>query len=101
EKVRQAGIIERSIVRTGMHTHQRRGLAHFLEHLLFLGSHGYPQAQSLMPFVQGCGGQLNASTRERHTDFFFQVPSDAFDDALKRLLDMLARPLLDPAAQLR
>ena len=77
------------------------GLAHFLEHLLFLGSHGYPQAQSLMPFVQGCGGQLNASTRERHTDFFFQVPSDAFDDALKRLLDMLARPLLDPAAQLR
>ena len=45
------------------------GLAHFLEHLLFLGSHGYPQAQSLMPFVQGCGGQLNASTRERHTDF--------------------------------
>ena len=53
-----------------------------------------------MPFVQGCGGQLNASTRERHTDFS-SVPSDAFDDALKRLLDMLARPLLDPAAQLR
>lgn len=80
---------------------QYPGLAHFLEHLLFLGSEAYPQDRSLMPFVQGCGGQLNASTRERHTDYFFQVPADAFGEALKRLLDMLARPLLDPAAQLR
>ncbi|WP_313025974.1 pyrroloquinoline quinone biosynthesis protein PqqF [Pseudomonas lopnurensis] len=77
------------------------GLAHFLEHLLFLGSAAYPSAQGLMPFVQGCAGQLNASTRERHTDYFFQVPAEAFAEALKRLLDMLARPLLDPAAQLR
>lgn len=77
------------------------GLAHFLEHLLFLGSHAFAPAQSLMPFVQGRGGQLNASTRERHTDFFFQVPADAFEGALKRLLDMLARPLLDEDAQLR
>src|SRR5690606_30721170 len=46
------------------------GLAHFLEHLLFLGSDRYPPEQGLMPFIQGCGGQLNASTRERHTDFF-------------------------------
>ncbi|MCQ4324074.1 pyrroloquinoline quinone biosynthesis protein PqqF [Stutzerimonas stutzeri] len=77
------------------------GLAHFLEHLLFLGSAAYPPAQGLMPFVQGCAGQLNASTRERHTDYFFQVPAEAFAEALKRLLDMLARPLLDPAAQRR
>src|SRR5690606_23874003 len=77
------------------------GLAHFLEHLLFLGSHAYPVEQSLMPFVQGCGGQLNASTRERHTDFFFQLPAEALEGGLQRLLDMLARPLLDPAAQLR
>lgn len=77
------------------------GMAHFLEHLLFLGSEGYPQEQSLMPFVQGSGGQLNASTRERHTDFFFQLPADLLEQALLRLLDMLAQPLLDPAAQRR
>ncbi|WP_313088212.1 pyrroloquinoline quinone biosynthesis protein PqqF [Pseudomonas sp.] len=77
------------------------GLAHFLEHLLFLGSHAYPGSDALMPFVQACGGQLNASTRERHTDFFFQVPADQLDGALLRLLDMLARPLLDRQAQLR
>lgn len=77
------------------------GLAHFLEHLLFLGSRHYPVEQSLMPFVQACGGQLNASTRERHTDYFFQVPADRLKDGLLRLTDMLARPLLDPTAQLR
>jgi len=77
------------------------GLAHFLEHLLFLGSDRYPPDQSLMPFVQGCGGQLNASTRERHTDFFFQVPAALLEQGLLRLLDMLAHPLLDPAVQLR
>ncbi|MCQ4315932.1 pyrroloquinoline quinone biosynthesis protein PqqF [Stutzerimonas zhaodongensis] len=77
------------------------GLAHFLEHLLFLGSRDYPAADGLMPFVQGHGGQLNASTRERHTDFFFQIPARHFEHALLRLLDMLAHPLLDPDAQLR
>lgn len=77
------------------------GLAHFLEHLLFLGSHGYAADQSLMPFVQRCGGQLNASTRERHTDFFFQVQARQLEEGLRRLLDMLTHPLLDPADQMR
>lgn len=77
------------------------GLAHFLEHLLFLGSRRYPVDDSLMAYVQRSGGQLNASTRERHTDFFFQLPANLLEPGLQRLLDMLAAPLLDPAAQLR
>ena len=39
------------------------GLAHFLEHLLFLDCADYRGEQRLMPFVQACGGQLNASTQ--------------------------------------
>lgn len=77
------------------------GLAHFLEHLFFLGSVNYPVQDSLMPFVQGCGGQLNASTCERHTDFFCQVPAARLEGVVLRLLDMLAHPLLDPEAQRR
>nr|WP_298168867.1 pyrroloquinoline quinone biosynthesis protein PqqF [uncultured Pseudomonas sp.] len=77
------------------------GLAHFLEHLLFLGSHGYAVEDALMAFVQGCGGQLNASTQARHTEYFYEVPAERLGEALARLLDMLARPLLDKAAQLR
>lgn len=77
------------------------GMAHFLEHLLFLGSRNYAVEDGLMPFVQACGGQLNASTRERHTDFFFQVPAGKYEGALLRLLDMLAYPTLDLSAQRR
>lgn len=97
----QAAVLVR--VHAGSHdaSWEYPGLAHFLEHLLFLGSSDYPAEQSLMPFVQGRGGQLNASTRERHTDFFFQLPDDQLEEGLRRLLDMLAHPLLDPAAQLR
>lgn len=77
------------------------GLAHFLEHLLFLGSQRFPVTDSLMAYVQRCGGQLNASTRERHTDFYFQLSADLLEPGLERLLDMLAAPLLDSAAQSR
>ncbi|MDM8350556.1 pyrroloquinoline quinone biosynthesis protein PqqF [Pseudomonas sp. sp1636] len=77
------------------------GMAHFLEHLLFLGSSGYAVEQSLMAFVQACGGQVNASTQARHTDYFCEVPANRLAEALARLLDMLANPLLDEAAQLR
>jgi coenzyme PQQ biosynthesis probable peptidase PqqF len=77
------------------------GLAHFLEHLVFLGSAGFDGEQRLMPFVQACGGQVNATTQARHTDYFCEVPAQRLGEALARLVDMLARPLLEPAAQLR
>jgi coenzyme PQQ biosynthesis probable peptidase PqqF len=77
------------------------GLAHFLEHLLFLGSRDYGPEQGLMAYAQGCGGQANASTQARHTDFLCELPAERLQPALARLLDMLCRPLLDSAAQLR
>lgn len=70
------------------------GLAHFLEHLFFLGTTQFPVEDGLMRFVQRQGGQLNASTRERHTDFFYEVPLPAMAGALERLCEMLAHPLL-------
>ena len=77
------------------------GLAHFLEHLLFLGTERFPVNDGLMAYVQRHGGQLNASTRERTTDFFFELPPNAFAGGLERLCDMLAHPRLNPDDQLR
>lgn len=77
------------------------GLAHFLEHLLFLGTEAFPAPDGLMAYVQRHGGQVNASTRERTTDFFFEVPTPVFGDALQRLGDMLAHPRLAMDEQLR
>ncbi|WP_395505178.1 pyrroloquinoline quinone biosynthesis protein PqqF [Ectopseudomonas hydrolytica] len=77
------------------------GLAHFLEHLLFLGSRGYGVERGLMAYAQGCGGQVNASTQARHTDFVCELPAERLQPALARLLDMLRWPLLDGATQRR
>ncbi|WP_192559137.1 pyrroloquinoline quinone biosynthesis protein PqqF [Pseudomonas allokribbensis] len=77
------------------------GLAHFLEHLLFLGTERFPASQGLMAYVQGHGGQVNASTRERTTDFFFELPPASFSGGLERLSDMLTHPRMNPDDQLR
>ena len=77
------------------------GLAHFLEHLLFLGTARFPASQGLMAYVQGHGGQVNARTSERTTDFFFELPPQAFAGGLERLSDMLAHPCMNLDDQLR
>nr|WP_122428133.1 pyrroloquinoline quinone biosynthesis protein PqqF [Pseudomonas viridiflava] len=77
------------------------GLAHFLEHLFFLGTERFAKEQNLMTFVQRHGGQINASTRERTTDFFFELPPAVFADGLERLCDMLAHPRMTVSDQLR
>ncbi|CAH0307817.1 Protease 3 [Pseudomonas sp. Bi123] len=77
------------------------GLAHFLEHLLFLGTERFPAEQGLMAYVQGHGGQVNARTSERTTDFFFELPPQAFSAGLERLSDMLAHPRMNPDDQRR
>ena len=94
-----------ALVRIGAGSHQAPrafpGLAHFLEHLFFLGSRRYPAADGLMPLVQRLGGELNASTRETTTDFFFALAPEHLAAGLARLLDMLAAPLLAADAQRR
>ncbi|UZJ60879.1 pyrroloquinoline quinone biosynthesis protein PqqF [Pseudomonas sp. KU26590] len=77
------------------------GLAHFLEHLFFLGTECFAGDEKLMAFVQRHGGQVNASTRERTTDFFFELPRAVFPSGLERLCEMLAHPRMTIPDQLR
>lgn len=81
-------------VHAGSHDAPARwpGLAHFLEHLFFLGTPRYPLEDGLMRYVQALGGQVNASTRERATDYFFETPPAALAGGLMRLCQMLAEP---------
>ncbi|SDV11086.1 pyrroloquinoline quinone biosynthesis protein PqqF [Pseudomonas corrugata] len=77
------------------------GMAHFLEHLFFLGTERFPAGEHLMAYVQRHGGQVNARASERTTDFFIELPPAAFAGGLDRLQDMLVHPRLDEADQLR
>ncbi|MDR6713336.1 coenzyme PQQ biosynthesis probable peptidase PqqF [Pseudomonas hunanensis] len=90
-------------VHAGSHDAPARwpGLAHFLEHLFFLGTERFALADGLMRYVQGVAGQVNASTRERTTDFFFEVPPAALAGGLERLCQMLAEPDLGIERQRR
>ncbi len=72
------------------------GLAHYLEHMLFLGSESYPASEEYQSFINRNGGQTNAATGYTSTTYMIEVDPPAFDEALGRMADTLARPRLDP-----
>jgi len=71
------------------------GLAHYLEHMLFLGSERYPVINEYSKFMSQNGGYTNAYTSQDATVYGFEVNDSAFGDALDRLGDVMRAPLLD------
>lgn len=74
----------------------QQGLAHYLEHMVLMGSKNYPQTNSLDQFLTQNGGYNNASTTPMRTIYYFQVNNNAFDEAAMRFADTLSAPLLLP-----
>lgn len=73
----------------------RQGLAHFLEHMLFLGTKKYPDAGAYKAFIQSHGGKLNAYTAHENTNYYFDIASDSLEPALDRFAQFFIAPLLD------
>lgn len=69
------------------------GLAHFLEHMLFLGSEKYPEADSYQSYISANGGSHNAFTAYENTNYFFDVRPEAFAGALDRFSRFFIDPL--------
>lgn len=74
------------------------GLAHLLEHMLFMGSADYPQAGSFPQLISQWSGRFNASTAAQRTRYHFNVTPAGLDACLAQLTDMLAAPLFSPEA---
>jgi len=72
------------------------GLAHYLEHMLFLGSERYPVINEYSKFMSQHGGYTNAYTAQDRTVYGFEVNDEFLDEALDRLGDVMRAPLLDP-----
>jgi len=72
----------------------RQGLAHFLEHMLFLGTDKYPDGSEYQKFINQHGGSNNAWTATEHTCFYFDIHHQYFDDALDRFSQFFISPLL-------
>ena len=74
----------------------RPGLAHFLEHMLFMGTDKYPDVDGYQTFISSRGGSSNAYTAGDHTNYFFDIGAEHLEPALDRFAQFFVAPLLDP-----
>jgi secreted Zn-dependent insulinase-like peptidase len=69
------------------------GLAHFCEHMLFLGTKRYPAPNGFDEFVGEAGGHNNALTGDERTVYFADVSAAREDELLSRFSDFFRAPL--------
>ena len=70
------------------------GLAHFTEHMMFLGTESFPDERSFKDFIGRHGGSSNAFTGMESTGYHFGVNANALPEALGRFASFFAEPLL-------
>eukprot|EP01135_Chromosphaera_perkinsii_P007965 Nk52_evm37s1073 gene=Nk52_evmTU37s1073 len=71
-----------------------QGLAHFLEHMLFMGSDKYPDENGFDSFISKHGGDTNASTDCEYTIYQFAVGKSHFREALDMFAHFFISPLM-------
>lgn len=69
------------------------GIAHFLEHMLFLGSEKYPELDGFREFVERNGGSTNAFTSVDQTNYRFSIEPNLLRPALDRFAHNFIAPL--------
>lgn len=71
------------------------GISHFIEHMLFKGTHTR-SAKQIADIMDGIGGQLNAFTAKEYTCYYFKVLDEHLDTGLDLLSDMVLNSSFDP-----
>ncbi len=71
------------------------GLAHFLEHMLFIGTEKYPDVDAYQAFISTHGGSSNAYTAGDHTNYFFDIQPEQFRPAMDRFAQFFISPLFE------
>ncbi|KAG8188554.1 hypothetical protein JTE90_007162 [Oedothorax gibbosus] len=74
------------------------GLAHFCEHMLFLGTEKYPSENEYNKYLQEHGGSSNAYTAEDNTCYYFDVSPSSLVGALDRFSQFFLSPLFTESA---
>ena len=73
-----------------------QGLAHFLEHMLFLGTEAFPQAGEYQEYISSHGGGHNAYTAYENTNYYFNIDGEYLEPALARFSQFFIAPLFTP-----
>lgn len=70
------------------------GLAHFCEHMLFLGTEKYPDENQYNKFLSDHAGRFNAFTSSDQTDYYFDVAPDHLRETLDMSVILILHLLL-------
>lgn len=73
------------------------GTAHFVEHMLFMGTEAYPEEHEFFPFVLDNSGSLNAYTASDRTVYMFSLNHEGLEEALDRFSHFFIDPLFNPS----
>ncbi|TFK92329.1 hypothetical protein K466DRAFT_582051, partial [Polyporus arcularius HHB13444] len=77
------------------------GLAHFCEHLLFLGTEQFPRENEYSEYLSKNNGSSNAYTGTSNTNYYFNVSTSALGGALERFSSFFHSPLFTPSCTVR
>lgn len=72
----------------------RHGMAHFVEHMLFLATEKYPTLNDYDRYLKAHGGYSNAFTAADHTNYHFEISHEGLSEALDRFVQFFISPLL-------
>ncbi|CAD8119922.1 unnamed protein product [Paramecium sonneborni] len=71
------------------------GLAHLLEHMLFVGTHTYPDPNYFNNLIYNNGGTNNAYTDNYETNYYFTIQNSALQQGLDVFSHFFIDPVLD------
>jgi predicted Zn-dependent peptidase len=71
------------------------GVAHFMEHITFKGTAGYPSTRAISEAIEGVGGSFNAATDRESTVYWVRVPRREAARGVDVLGELIVRPKLD------
>ncbi|KAF5347143.1 hypothetical protein D9757_013657 [Collybiopsis confluens] len=77
------------------------GLAHFCEHLLFMGTEQFPKENEYSEFLAKNNGGSNAYTAASNTNYYFSVATSELSGALDRFSGFFHSPLFAPSCTSR
>ncbi len=80
-----------------LETRENAGVAHFMEHVTFKGTRGYPTTSALSEAIEGRGGSCNAATDRETTVYWARLPLREAERAFGVLSELVVRPLLRDA----
>ncbi|GAB9462814.1 hypothetical protein Gpo141_00000297 [Globisporangium polare] len=78
-----------------------KGLAHYLEHMLFMGSDKYPDENEFEAFLSTHGGYSNGATECESTRFLFEIGPRHVEKALDMFAQFFIAPLFKQEAMER